>query len=356
MKSLTEFLKENRIDKPNRKDFQKWNNETEEYFNKINEEYDNNYYSNAPINLRYENALRYPLGHLDSKTLSGFVGDREISEELYEEFFRDFKNVRRKDSVNFFNSLIVERLKTFPVERIIYAIEKRFYEHSSKFHFERVDKENKFDEPAALIFDIKDYETFIEDNFDRLVELCEDYGYYVTKYGAFYSTIYIVFEPLNTENLSKEIKSDYDNKIYHLTFKDNVDSIKKYGIYIGSIKGDDIEKPDYFSILDKKETEGKLPKTIREKINKSIQYRYFTNRSFFFATKDDIQKASKKVLSMLNKGYGMNDCKIVEIDLKNHNFPLYKDTMMISDKDILFCYSTIDVPKQLISKIIDFSY
>ena len=209
-------------------------------------------------------------------------------------------------------------------------------------------------------------------NVNKINEICKLTNYYLTMNSISnveYVRNSLTFEPLYPEMVTNNIKENFNGKIYHVTKTSNIDSINKKGILAVGPENKNIDDPILALDIDTLKTNALNnflsddSKTTKEKIGKSIVYRNFPNRAFFFYGNKDVLKMAEELFKYLSKSssiWSKEDYSIVEIDINKHNLTLYKDTLLSPENDfdkkgIYFCYSNIDVPKEMISNIINVS-
>lgn len=189
----------------------------------------------------------------------------------------------------------------------------------------------------------------LEEYLPKILEICQFYRYYIS---AVYVNI-VFFEPVLTTEVTKDIKNQYGNKVYHLCKKKNSESIKKNGLIISGATGQDIDDPIwYISWEDLEKTLDDIDdNTIRKKIQKHIRYRIFPNRVFVFYTNENLDYAVDVLCDIA--GFEKEKYNLVEVSLKGHKIPFFKDTSMRDNDFVKFAYSNIDIPPKLITNTIE---
>lgn len=147
----------------------------------------------------------------------------------------------------------------------------------------------------------------------KFKEILDFYGYYITlininMLGRY--TIYI--EPKMTEDDFDEIRKS-GGCVWHVTSRKLKTTIKRTGL--------------------------------RPKAGKSIVkggYRYFPERIYFLKNSKDIKNEIKEIA----KTKGLSRYIIVKVDLKEHKFPLYKDTAYDTDGKV---YTYTAIPPNMIT-------
>lgn len=331
-----------------------------------------NSYTPAPT-IFYESLEDYIFNYLHYDNIDY---DNELN-YLYEErlnFIENLKKYRRSEVTEQYKQLINESIKSYSIGQFLHALYKGFPELDDECVFyEIIDDNTSKKESGAFKIQIdwgdkyhgnKKLKTFLSDNLDEILKLCKFYRYYISKQSYDFRGLgfgFILFEPLDTKEVTNEIKNKFDGKIYHLTSKEFVESIKKNGLKIASpaLKSD-YNNPQYFMSLkelsknsnDVRDEDEKIDdSTIRGKIRLSRRYRNFTDRTFLFYSNINVQEAGKYVAKKLNRKIEYSI--LIEINLIGHKNPIFKDTVMTDTEDIHFAYSNIDIPAKLISKIIE---
>lgn len=139
----------------------------------------------------------------------------------------------------------------------------------------------------------------------------------------------LVFEPKYGEIITKFIKSECNNKIYHFTDSKNINSILKNGLRIRNrteLTENDIDTEHVWS----------------ERIY------------FIYSKPDELEKNLKKVWDEIDLSsavkYGQ-DQSLLEIDISNINFDFYVDTFT---KTYCCCYCVNNIPAKFI-KVLDYT-
>ena len=258
-------------------------------------------------------------------------------EEFNSNFIETINKCRRSEVKGLWNRLINESLKSFSASKFIDALYKKFpILNNDCVSYEIIDHSSSEDKSTAfrIIIEWEDSENkdklknFVEDNEDELIKLCKFYRYYISvNYPNFKDRKYahVLFEPLDTEDITDEIKQHFNGKVYQVTNKKFINSIKKNGLLISSMINDnDYNNPKYYvNIKDIKERGKNIDvATTRGYLRISKNYRIFTDRTFVFYTDEsDIVSAGKYVCKKLNKN--PKDSVLIEINLDGHKNPFF---------------------------------
>ena len=164
---------------------------------------------------------------------------------------------------------------------------------------------------------------------------------------------------LTEDNVSNDaIKFFYDYNINE-RFNRNVDEYSDNLLEMLSVQNNDKIKEKFEDDFDEIRKSGgcvwhvtsrKLKTTIkrtslRPKVGKSIVkggYRYFPERIYFLKNSKDIKNEIKEIA----KTKGLSRYIIVKVDLKEHKFPLYKDTAYDTDGKV---YTYTAIPPSMIT-------
>jgi hypothetical protein len=143
-----------------------------------------------------------------------------------------------------------------------------------------------FNKDSQETFTLNDSELSNEIN-----DILKFHNYYITLiYFYAYSNV-LILEPIQTENATDVVKQY--NYVYHITHKDNIQSILKKGL---------------------------RPKV--KKSNEDDRYRYYTDRIFLILNTDDVKKDVKRVINDLNL---LRDYAILKIDISKLNITYWWD-------------------------------
>lgn len=328
------------------------------------EEIDN--WKNIPN--KFRQSLKYHLIEFVSIKENNYdeILENQLNDRIL--FFDDWNKLTKLDRTNKFIELINETLRSKSINDFTKAIINKFKDLDNEYvKIEKIDSSISNNKSGAFKITLNWYEAknnklkrFIYDNLTELLKLCKFYRYYISQYFLDYKGLgfgYIIFEPLDTEEVTKEIKTKFNNKVYHVTSKEFINSIKENGLLISSPSThSDYNNPQYFiSIKDlykpNKEEIDELSKTTRGRIRANNRYRNFTDRIFVFYSDKNIKDNAKYICQLLHKD--PKNSIIIEIDLTGHKNPFFRDTIMINNDKIHSAYSNIDIPAKLISRIIE---
>ncbi|MCH5167529.1 MAG: hypothetical protein J1F35_06500 [Erysipelotrichales bacterium] len=315
MKSLIEFIKQE-IEKEN--DFFKDNPSKDGFFYK-----------------RLNNIESY-------EKLNDYIFSKKqlyINSNNKDSFYVDLRKLTKKE----YNKYINESLYSASIKDFIIALEKKY--NKSIDDIEIIDGINDIERSGAI--KIKFDKNILNDK--ELIEICKYYKYYISSINK----NDIIFEPVNTKNITQIIKEKYHNKVYHLTKNENIESIKKHGLIVAGFANSNYDDIIWkISIEEYKNTFINLKDSIRKSIIKNLIYRNFSERVFVFYTNENINDTIEILGKTIDKGFNPSNYSVIEIDLKNHKIPFYHDSMMPINNQINYAYSTIDIPPSLISNII----
>lgn len=292
-----------------------------------------------------------------------FLNNRNPDDNLYNEFYHNKEILENKKLESFKYKLILETLKSFNANKFAEAFQKKYDKIFDIVLIRTVDSsDDSLNRQTAfeIIYNIRnkdDEKSFNKHKYD-IIDMCQFYRYFITSQYDNYNNSnlgLITFEPLDTKEVTKVIKTSFKGKFYHLTSIKNVESIKKFGLYIsGPHAFSDSNDPVFYirqTEIYKRANLSKLcdENTIRDNIRQSMTYRNFPDRTFVFYTYLDPREAGEYLIKQLQKKDGKY-C-VVELDLKKHNNPIFQDTMMEFDDEIFYGYSNIDIPKDMITNI-----
>lgn len=247
------------------------------------------------------------------------------------EFYHEIETWPKLRKSLWIADVIEESLRSFNSNELVKAIEKvvgkcqHYTEH--------------YDIPGLVRIRIPGYRIWL----NKILEICQFYRYYI----SFIDGDILFFEPVLTAEVTKEIKKDYGNKVYHLCNPEDVDSILKNGLIVSGATGRDVNNPLwYMAGEDLKDFLSKIEdNTIRKRIQKHTTYRIFPNRVFVFYTNIDPEDAKNIICDITNFS---KDRVIIEIDLQQHNIPFFVDRSMREHDGVKFAYSNIDIPPKLL--------
>lgn len=255
-----------------------------------------------------------------------------------EDFYHELETWSKSKISKWYDDVIQEMLKSPNSREFVKAIRKKVGDD--------VDADYTEDYDVAGFIRIRIYN--LEKHLDNILEICKFFRYYISD---IVDNI-VLFEPILTQEVTKEIKNEYGNKVYHLTSKGNLASVLKNGLIVSGMSGKGIDDPIlYMSCDDIRSSKlNNVGDTLRKRIQKHIQYRLFPDRCFVYYTKIDPVDAAKIVVD--TTGGSLRDKKIIEFDLGRHNIPFFRDRAMREHEGVKYAYSNIDLPPKLISNTI----
>lgn len=319
---------------------------------RVSDKHDN-YYSSDEFKEKRQRELNEYLDNLSYKELNESKYNNQhlwVNSKDKENFYHDIQTWPKVKYNNWISEIINENLKSSSIEDFCKSLDKKFYDIINDIEI-KDSSNNKINNSSAIIVRFN-REVNIDDNLDEIVEICKWHRYFITE--ALKNEL--VFEPLDTEEVTKDIKNDFNNKIYRLIPNSIIDSVKKNGLIVYGMSGKDISDPIYHLT---KETYKELLKkqskdSLRNRLQRITNYRMFPNRVFVYYTNIDPKDAAIELGETIKKNFNKNDYSIVEVDLKHHKIPLFRDSMMDnSNEHIKYAYSNIDIPPNLITKIIN---
>ena len=268
---------------------------------------------------------KYKLPVQEARTFEEFLDLNNLTEDNVSndaiKFFYDYNiNERFNRNVDEYSDNLLEMLSVHNNDKIkekllssIKSINNITSESDSKFG---VLKLTLIDGKQNLcVFGKSEKDNSLADTSEakKFKEILDFYGYYITlininMLGRY--TIYI--EPKMTEDDFDEIRKS-GGCIWHVTSRTLKMTIKRTGL--------------------------------RPKAGKSIVkggYRYFPERIYFLKNSKDIKNEIKEIA----KTKGLSRYIIVKVDLKEHKFPLYKDTAYDTDGKV---YTYTAIPPNMIT-------
>ena len=312
-----------------------------------------NYDSSDEFKEKRQKELNEYLDNLSYKELNESAYKNQhlwINSKDKENFYHDIQTWSKQKYTPWISEIINENLKSSSIEDFCKALDKKFSNIINDIIIKDTSN-NRIDNSSAIIVKFNN-KNDIDDNLDEIVEICKWHRYYITEELL----TELTFEPLETEEVTKDIKNDFNNKIYRLIPNSIIDSVKKNGLIVYGMSGKDISDPIYY--LSKEHYKELLRKqskdSLRNRLQRITTYRMFPNRVFIYYTDIDPKDAAIELGKTIKRNFNKNNYSIVEIDLKNHKIPLFRDSMMDnSNNHIKYAYSNIDIPPNLITKIIN---
>lgn len=247
---------------------------------------------------------KYKLPVQEARTFEEFLDLNNLTEDNITndaiKFFYDYNiNERFNRNVDEYSYNLLEMLSVQNNDKIkekllssIKSINNITSESDSKFG---VLKLTLIDGKQNLcVFDKSEKDNSLADTSEakKFKEILDFYGYYITLIDVDIGRYTIYIEPKMTEDDFDEIRKS-GGCIWHVTSRTRKMTIKRTGL--------------------------------RPKAGESIVkggYRYFPERIYFLKNSKDIKNEIKEIA----KTKGLSRYIIVKVDLKEHKFPLYKDT------------------------------
>lgn len=263
-------------------------------------------------------------------------------------FYEDIQAWPQSKYDEWINGIIKENLKSTSIEKFCAALEKKFIKDMTDV--EIVDPSNDTIENSSAICVKFKKENMIDDNLEELLNICEFHRYYITNVLKYQ----IYFEHLDTEEVTNTIKTKFGNKVYRFIKNETVKSVENNGLIVYGKSGRSITDPIYYlSTKDYKDMLAEQSKnTLRNRLQRVTTYRMFPNRVFVYYTDIDPKEAAIQLGKSIKRDFDINDYSVVEVDLKHHKIPFFRDSMMNNyNKHIQSAYSNIDIPPNLITSI-----
>lgn len=265
-----------------------------------------------------------------------------------ENFYHSFDIMSSNQYANWLGNIISETLNSTKSSKFIKWFEDKFQNKLNKIRYVDSSIKREYDKAAAFVVPFKNLKN-LKENFKEILEACKFRKYYITKVHG----TSLIIEPTITEEVTKEIKNNFNNKIYHVTKKSKIIQIKKLGLYVTGYSKSNIEDPIvYLDQAKIEEINSSIPKSLRDTLRSFLSYRNFTDRTFVFYTKLDIEKNFKKIINTIKSTDRYDEYCVIEFNLKTHHIPLFRDTMMSTKNNgLYYAYSNIDINPKLISEI-----
>ena len=264
----------------------------------------------------------YPIGaYSDSEPLSEEYKRRNSFLDKFYEGEECPKDVIEK-AKSISGDYMLEMLNSHSVDRLINRIKKEKFKEvryvTRVGHTNDITLGNK-EEPKDGISILVDNEeqgnSLIKDeNFNNIIEY---FNYYVSLlYHDDYNDYwFVMLEPRYSKRI-KDIKKRNYGKAYHITTKENLESIKLRGL----------------------------------RVNNNIKYRYYPERIYLILPNTSNQKEIKELIENVITIKRKEDFVVLEVNIRNMNGNFYEDVAMSTTKEH-FIYTYEDIPKELIKDV-----
>lgn len=264
----------------------------------------------------------YPIGtYSDSEPLSEEYKRRNSFLDKFYEGEECPKDVIEK-AKSISGDYMLEMLNSHSLDRLINRIkEEKFKEvryvtrvgHTNDMTLGN--KEEPKDGISILVDNEEQGNSLIKDeNFNNIIEY---FNYYVSLlYHDDYNDYwFVMLEPRYSKRI-KDIKKRNYGKAYHITTKENLESIKLRGL----------------------------------RVNNNIKYRYYPERIYLILPNTSNQKEIKELIENVITIKRKEDFVVLEVNIRNMNGNFYEDVAMSTNKEH-FIYTYEDIPKELIKDI-----
>lgn len=214
--------------------------------------------------------------------------------------------------------LINESLKSHTKEKLIKRLQDLL--KNNNYSVYEVNEEN---DPGIVIIatnykndlvseeSLKSLQLLNNDLSKNVYDIIDFFRYHISYISREGKTYFIYLEPAFTKDCTKKVKEN-GNVVFHITHKNNVNSILKKGL---------------------------RPKVGRTPLDGG--YRYFPNRLFVINNSENIEKDLDKIIADKE----LSDYVILKIDLKDHNIGFYVDEASENEN---FMYTLHAIPPKLI--------
>lgn len=227
-----------------------------------------------------DNQINYFYEHYGEKT--GLPASRYDLDNNHNDWI--IENLQSHD-----HKIVIKRLKKILGDLIIDINTDKLSEKYTTARIVRISLSKNCD-----IFNNDSQKTFTLNNSDlsnKIRDVLEFHNYYITLIYFYENVNVIILEPKQTENATDFVKKQ--RYVYHITHKDNIQSIIKKGLCPKVKKNDD-----------------------------EYRYRYYTERVFLIVNSENIKSDITQVINDLNL---WKDYAILKIDISKLNITYWWD-------------------------------